>query len=220
VVRYDDIFDLYDHFEPGKFHVVYPDPEFKGFDELYYRSSRAPNFTHVSQWDAARDPDAEPTPLNHFWFGFAIGLVDVMGQQFLSAFIDEIGDLLPQAARAGEKYHNWYSKIEAFRDALVDLRKNNKSLYMFGHNEADTHAMVRRKMRWRVAMPTTANPTNAGGVVGLKTVPMRSDMSSDWGLGRALMFTESNFQQFRWKDMPTGHGWKLQLRVRPPADIS
>lgn len=212
VERYDDIFDLFDRFDPGQFHVVYPDPRFEGVADLFYESARTPNFRYVSPFSAeAAQPDVEPTPLNHWWFGFVIGMVDVMGPEWLSAIIDEIGDLLPQSARSGEANHFWYEKIEAFRDALVDARKNNKSVYLFGHNEADSHALVRRKLRWRITMPGWPNPTEGDSVVGFGTAPMKEQHTKFMTVGEGLWWTALNFSEFGWRDVAKPTSAKISV---------
>ena len=142
-----------------------------------------------------------PTPLSHWWFALIVGMVDFMGPEFVTLFLDEIGDLLPQAARSGPKNHNWYEKIEAFRDALVDARKTNKSIYMFGHNEADVHSLVRRKLRWRITMPGWPNPTEGDKVVGFQSSPMTSQHTKYMTVGRAVWWTALHYSKFSWSDV-------------------
>ncbi|WP_435099624.1 hypothetical protein [Halarchaeum sp. P4] len=204
VEYYTGIFDLFERFEPGKLHVVYPDPYGSGVSDLFAQSARTDNFqwiNHASMGDDESDYDT-PTPLSHWWFAFVVGMVDLMGPEFLSLILDEVGDLLPQAARSGPKNHHWYEKVETFRDALVDARKNNKSIYMFGHNEADVHDLVRRKLRWRITMPGWPNPTKGDKVVGFKDAPMEEQHTKYFNVGKGLWWTALHYSKFSWSDVP------------------
>jgi DNA polymerase III delta prime subunit len=203
VEYYDDVFDLLERFEPGKFHVVYPDPMGKGVEDVFAQSARTDSFEWVNT--ASMDDSSEfdtPTPLSHWWFAFIVAIVDFMGPEFLTLFLDEIGDLLPQAARSGPKNHNWYEKIEAYRDALVDARKNNKSIFKFGHNEADVHSLVRRKLRWRITMPGWPNPTEGDKVVGFQDAPMTEQHTKYFNVGKGLWWTALHYSEFHWSDVP------------------
>lgn len=202
VVYYDDVFELLDEFEAGTFHVVYPDPEGRGIEDVFRRSPRTDRFDWINDASMADDTEFDtPTPLSHWWFGFVVALVDEAGPEFATLLLDEVGDLLPQAARSGPKNHNWYEKIEAFRDALVDARKNNKTLFMMGHNEADVHDLVRRKLRWRVTMPGWPNPTKGDSVVGFKSAPMEEQHTQHMTVGRGLWWTALHYSKFSWSDV-------------------
>jgi hypothetical protein len=202
VVYYDDVFDLLGEFEAGTFHVVYPDSAGHGIEDVFARSQRTDHFEWVNTASMADEGEYDtPTPLSHWWFGFVVALVDEAGPEALSLLLDEVGDLLPQAARSGPKNHNWYEKIEAFRDALVDARKNNKTLFMMGHNEADVHDLVRRKLRWRVTMPGWPNPTAGDSVVGFKSAPMHEQHTQYMTVGRGLWWNALHYTKFSWGDL-------------------
>lgn len=204
VRRYSTPRDLNQRMDSG-INVVYPDPELYGCQAVLEDSAR-----QVEPPSDREDLFSATDPTKHWWFSWALDRVDNGPHDWMTWICDEIGDLCPQTARKDD--YGTYQKVELLKDSWVDARKHGLSIFGFGHSEADVHAMIRRKMRWRVAMPNSANPTGAGGIVGFQSVPMVSDITSDWGPGKALVYTESRFQQFRWKDMPAGHGWKLQIR--------
>jgi len=219
VVYYDDVFELLELFEPGQFHVIYPDPDGHGIEDVFERSSRTDNFDWVNEPDP-EDPNEsdKPTPLSHWWFGFVTAMVDEMGPEFLTLFIDEVGDLLPQAARSGPKNHNWYEKIEAYRDALVDARKNNKSIFKFGHNEADVHSLVRRKLRWRITMPGWPNPTEGDKVVGFNSAPMVEQHTQYMNVGRGLWWNALAYSKFSWGDVAKPTVAKVAIELETTGD--
>jgi hypothetical protein len=192
VVRYSTVDDAIDSIRPGAIHVIYPDPEGRGVPELFRRSER----TDAWGW-------SDETPIKHWWFAFVAGWVDRLGSEWSSLIFDEIGDLLPQAARSGEANNYWYEKIESFRDTLVDARKKYKSLYMFGHNSADVSDLVRRKLRWRISMNGWPNPTKGDNIVGMKEPPMRTDLTTRMNIGRGLWWNALRFCKFGWNDLTT-----------------
>ena len=204
VRRYRTPRDLNTSIEPG-INIVYPDPTLSGCQRALERSAR-----QVEPPDARETLFDSEDPTKHWWFGWFLDRVDGGPHDWSTWVCDEIGDLCPQNARKDD--YGTRQKVELLKDTWVDARKHHLSVLGFGHSEPDVHAMIRRKMRWRVAMPTAANPTSASGIVGFQSVPMHSDITSDWGPGKALLFNESRFQQFRWADMPAGHGWKVQIR--------
>lgn len=184
VVYYEDPVHLNQELlEPGMFHVVYPDPKMRGIQEIYENAEE-------KQYDEVEF--TEDDPLGHWWFGWILARVEEGPYHWTSLFLDEIGDIAPQAARSDE--FATYQKIELFRDALVDARKTGLSLFMFGHSEKDIHAMIRRKIRWRVTMSTKANPSSKGEVVGFDAVPMNHDMTSKRDVGQFLVWNEAVFQ--------------------------
>ena len=184
VVRYRDPVHLnHELLKEGQFHVVYPDPKMRGIQELY-------ESTQEKQYDGLEF--TEDDPLNHWWFGYLLARVERGPYHWTSVLFDEIGDIAPEAARNDEYSH--YQKVELFKDCLVDARKTGLSIFMFGHAEADIHSMIRRKIRWRVAMPGKANPTKASQVVGFNNVPMNSDHASEKAVGWFMPYNESRFE--------------------------
>jgi len=184
VVRYRDPVHLnHELLKPGQFHVVYPDPKMRGLQEIYEQDQE-------KQYDGLEF--TEDDPLNHWWFGYVQARISEGPHHWTSLIFDEIGDIAPEAARNDEYGH--YQKVELLRDNWVDARKMGLSVFAFGHSEADIHSMIRRKIRWRVTMNGTANPTKAGDVVGFRRVQMEEDIMSDRDVGMFLPFSESEFQ--------------------------
>jgi len=184
VVRYRDPVHLnHDLLKPGQFHVVYPDPKMRRLQEIYENDQE-------KQYDGLEF--SEDDPLNHWWFGWMHARIAEGPHHWSSIMFDEIGDIAPEAARNDEYAH--YQKVELLKDCWVDARKYGHSIFAFGHSEADIHSMIRRKIRWRVTMNGTANPTNSGDVVGFRRVPMEDDIMSSRDVGMFMPFSESEFQ--------------------------
>lgn len=184
VVRYQDPIELNKfHLKDGQFHVVYPDPRMNRIQEIYEK-------TQEKQYDGLEF--SADDPLNHWWFGYILARVEWGPYDWTSLIFDEIGDIAPEAARNDEYAH--YQKVELFKDCMVDARKTGLSLFMFGHTESDIHSMIRRKIRWRVAMAGKANPTKGSQVVGFNSVPMNEDLASDLEVGHMIPYNESRFE--------------------------
>jgi hypothetical protein len=184
VVRYRDPVHLnHDLMKEGQFHVVYPDPKMRKLQEIYENDDE-------KQYDELEF--SEDDPLNHWWFGYIHARISEGPHHWTSMMFDEIGDIAPEAARNDDYAH--YQKVELLKDCWVDARKYGLSIFAFGHSEADIHSMIRRKIRWRVTMNGTANPTNSGDVVGFSSVPMEDDIMSDRDVGDFLPFSEAEFQ--------------------------
>jgi len=191
VVRYDDVRDLNENvLEPGTFHVVYPDPEFKGCQAALEESAKT--------YDIAFEKGDPP---KHWWVAWMLDRVEKGPYLWTSLMFDEVGDVLPQSASKDE--YDTYQKVELFVDCFVDARKFGLSVYAFGHSETDIHQLIRHKIRWRITMNRKANPTSSGNVVGVDNVPMNTDMTSHMNIGRALMWTSTRFDpSLAWSDVP------------------
>ena len=184
VVRYRNPHHLnHELLKDGQFHVVYPDPKMRGIQEIY-------EDTQEKQYDGLEFTSDDP--LNHWWFGYILSRVERGPYHWTSIIFDEIGDIAPEAARNDEYSH--YQKVELFKDCLVDARKTGLSIFMFGHTESDIHSMIRRKIRWRVAMAGKANPTRGSQVVGFNNVPMNENLSSNLDVGLMIPYNESRFE--------------------------
>lgn len=183
VVRYRDPEHLnHELLKEGQFHVVYPDPKMRGIQEIYEDNQE-------KQYDGLEFTSDDP--LNHWWFGYILSRVERGPYHWTSLIFDEIGDIAPEAARNDEYSH--YQKVELFKDCMVDARKTGLSIFMFGHTESDIHSMIRRKIRWRVAMAGKANPTKSSQVVGFNNVPMNENLSSNLDVGSMIPYNESRF---------------------------
>lgn len=184
VVRYRNPKHLnHELLKEGQFHVVYPDPEMRGIQSIY-------EDTQEKQYDGLEFTADDP--LNHWWFGYILSRVEQGPYHWTSLIFDEIGDIAPEAARNDEYSH--YQKVELFKDCMVDARKTGLSIFMFGHTESDIHSMIRRKIRWRVAMAGKANPTSSSQVVGFNNVPMNENLSSNLDVGMMIPYNESRFE--------------------------
>lgn len=203
---YDDPVDLNQNIlEQGQFHAVYPDPQMSGCQEILDNSS-----------ERSYDPPSDDRPLFHpddpavhWWFAWALARVEHGPNDFTTLIMDEIGDLCPHNAR--NDAFGTYQKVTMLKDAWVDMRKLGLTVFAFAHAESEVHGMIRHKIRWRLQMSGTANPTGKGQVVGFDSVPMNHDMTSREPTGHALAFTETNFEKVMWSDMGQPHDWKLKI---------
>jgi len=202
---YDDPVDLWqNHIKSSRFHVVYPDPQMTGCQELYEDSPK--------RYDLEFKPS---DPVKHWWVSFVQARVEQGPfHNFSSLLFDEIGDLISQDASKDQ--FSSYQKVQLFRDYYVDARKFGLSMFCFGHSPEDVHEKVRRKVRWHVVMNGVSNPTRQGQVVGVGNVPMRTDMTSRMPVGRCLMWTEQAFEpKLGWKDIPKPTDEELRVSLTP-----
>jgi hypothetical protein len=209
VVYYDDPLDLcQNHLESGKFHVVYPDPQMTGCQALYEQSPKREDGLEFTASD----------PVNHWWVGFLLARVEHGPYIWTTYLSDEIGDVIPQSA-SKDQYAS-YQKVSLYKSLLVDSRKYKFSMVHAGQNEEDAHEKVKRKHRWRATLKGRANPTRASQVVGMRSVPMETDLTADMPTGRGLLWTETNFEAFSWPDIPkpTEEELKVYLTPKVPKD--
>lgn len=207
IVRYDSPHHLnHELLNPAQVHVVYPDPRMRGCQDAY---ERAPEKQYEPPSDD-RPLFHEDDPTTHWWFAWILSRVESGPNDWTTLVLDEIGDIAPDVARSDE--YGTYQKVELLRDAWVDARKKGLSIYAFGHAERDIHDMIRHKIRWRMTMNGTSNPTAKGEVVGFGRVPMHSDQASRMNIGRGLIWNEQNFERVAWKNYsaPVSHKLKLE----------
>ena len=208
VKRYRSPRDLLDRAGRSRLHVVYPDPLMRGCNAAVRAASDKAYEPPSGREElfAPEDPDL------HWWIGWFLERVENGPHHFTTWICDEIGDLLPQDAQ--KDAYGTYQKVELTKDTWVDARKHGVTVFGAGHSDKDLHSKIRRKLRWRIQMPRQANPTSAGNVVGFDSIPMNSDMTSRMPIGRALVYTETNFSKIRWKDMqsPTSHKLKISVK--------
>ncbi|WP_284031782.1 ATP-binding protein [Halobaculum lipolyticum] len=210
---YEDPRDLFEnHVQPGKFHVVYPDPQMTGCQEVY---EDCPYEYELEFSDG--------DPVQHWWTAAVLARVHSGPYHFFVSFIiDEIGDVIPQ--EASKDAYSSYEKILLFRDTYADARKFGVSVFGYGHSDVDFHEKVKRKVRWRITMNGTANPTRASQVVGVGNVPMNTDLTSHLKTGKCVMWTEQRFcYPLAWGDIPKPTDEELRIRLVPrvpkdPAD--
>lgn len=188
--------------EPGKFHVVYPDPRMFDCQEILADAARG-GYEGLE----FREED----PLNHWWFAWVLARVEEGPHHWTTLVADEIGDIAPESARSDE--FATYEKIQLLRDTWVDARKYGLTILAFGHSERDIHNLIRHKIRWRASMNGRGNPTAKSEVIGFNSVPMNSDLSSRMDLGECLVFTEQHFDKLAWSDVPDPLG-SYSLKVK------
>lgn len=215
VERYSSIQELNTELlQEGYFHVVYPDPKFRGATEATDRASEIPQLEHTSAWEAAQSDDldrSDITPTRFWWFAQAIHMIE--GPPiWVSEIWDEIGNMVPE--HASNDYHNLHRRIEAFVNKYVDARRNKFSLYGIGHDPDDAHNLLRKKKRWRITLAGVNNPT--GETVGMGDAPMQRDYSGHMKLGQALSWSSQEFAPFSWADIPSEFKVPGQLHIRFP----
>jgi hypothetical protein len=203
VKYYDDPVDLNDKLEPGKFHVVYPDPTFAGCEEIMAGSDFCPTPVPFTPVDQAGD-DEQATPLVHWWFAWMTAKLEYGPYDWTTLIFDEAADLAPDDAKADDA--ETYEKVQTLRRVMADSRKFYFSLFFFAHHEANLHSKIRRTVQWRVNMADeTANPCRANGdrpPVGFNAIPMEQDQLSFRDVGHGLFWTEQRFTRFKWDDIP------------------
>ena len=200
---YTDPVDLNERLEPGKFHVVYPDPTFSGCEQVMAESDFCPKpvpFTPVSEAEESGDA----TPIVHWWFAWMVSKLEHGPYDWTSLIFDEAADLAPDDAKADQD--ETYEKVQALRRVMADSRKFNFSLFFFAHHEVNLHEKIRRTVQWRVSLADgTANPCREHGdsaPLGFNNIPMKKDQLSHREIGRGLLWTGQQFSRFTWDDIP------------------
>jgi hypothetical protein len=202
VVYYEDPVQLNQELlKPGQFHVVYPDPGFRGCQKLYRESDKA--YSELSF--------EKEHPAIHWWFAWVLARIEHGPHMYTSLIFDEIGDWVPQSA---SKDFSLYQKIEMLVDLYVDARKLNLSFFTAGHSESDIHEKMRKKVRWRVRFAGLANPTRVGRCNGFNSIPMDKDFMSSAPVGEALCFNEINFERLSYPHYPKDMRYKVQVKLQ------
>ena len=215
VVRYDDPLDLTHNIVPsrpgpvddpldesdGTINIVYPDPAMTNCQEIYRESDVKKEGIDFSS----------ETPVNLWWFAWFIARIDWGPHIWTTWVADEFGEIAPSDVEKDE--FGSYQLVDAMRDKWIDARKNGLSIYAFVHDESEVHEKILKKMRWRIQMPTTGNPTSKSGVLGFESVPMNRDIMSRETPGTALMWNESRFEKFGWTDISLD-GIDYQLKIK------
>lgn len=203
VEYYEDPVDLNDRLEPGKFHVVYPDPSFSGCERVMAESDFCPKPVPFTPPSEAEDA-ADTTPIVHWWFAWMVAKLEYGPYDWTSLIFDEAADLAPDDAKADSD--ETYEKVQALRRVMADSRKFNFSLFFFAHHEVNLHSKIRRTVQWRVSLADeTANPCQSNGdraPLGFKNIPMKKDQLSSRNIGRGLLWTGQRFTRFTWDDIP------------------
>jgi hypothetical protein len=198
VVTYSDVMDLnLNVLGDGMFNVVYPDPEMRGCQWVYEESDRVV---------ASKRSEVEFTgghdPVDHWWFGWGLSLVERGPFPWTAWMCDEVQSLAPQGA-ANDKYLT-HLKVRLLGESMEDFRKNGIARYFAGHKDKHLHDLIRDRIRWRVCMNGTKNPTkdDKGSIpVGMETVKMNTDHTTEMDIGEGLLYTEQNFEPISWPEI-------------------
>jgi energy-coupling factor transporter ATP-binding protein EcfA2 len=205
VYYYDGLRDLLGALDSHEFAVVYPDPLFRGCNEIMDESTYVQEPISYTPEPEAAEPD-DVTPLVHWWVALCVARLEGWGDlmDWTSLIFDEVADLLPQSARANR--NQTYQKVEVMRKIMADSRKYRFSLFCFGHDEPNIHSKIRRTFQWRVSTPDdTGNPTCTGSAkvpVGFSRIPMRANMLATKDPGFGICWTSTSFTRFTWSDVP------------------
>ena len=219
VRRYESLDDLNNSIlQQGMFHVVYPDPRFRGCEQITREASECPTLEYTHAWDASSDPDLEDedvTPTSHWWFSWLIHHnVNEERSMRLTWVCDEASNLFKHHA-SNENHNGLSTRIEAVSQQYVDFRRNGLSFILLTQKPREISWMIRKKMRWGITLSGTANPTGSDDVIGVKP-PMRQDLTSSWSLGRGLFWTSGQYTEFGWDDIPRRYKVPGKLRVYSP----
>lgn len=214
VEEYTSIRDLnHNVLQEGCFHVVYPDPRFRGADRAYQEASEIPNLEHYTSREARElDDQDDRTPVEMWWFAWVIDKIDHGPPMWTKWVCDEVGNLMPE--HASNDYHNLYKRIEALRNKYVDARRNKFSLGGIGHDLDDLHHLLQKKLRWRITMSGIDNPT--GEVKGMGEAPMDRNYTGHMVLGEALSWNKQTHAPISWSDTPERFKVPGQLHIRFP----
>ncbi|MFB6368436.1 MAG: hypothetical protein ABEJ00_02375, partial [Gemmatimonadota bacterium] len=198
VVRYSSIRELnHEVLQEGMFHVVYPDPKFRGATQAYQEADEIQEIGHHSAWEVQADDELERgdvTPTKMWWFAWAIDKIDHGPPIWTSWICDEIGNLMPE--HADNDYHRLYDRLSAYRDKYVDARRNKFSQFGIGHEREDLHHWLRKKIRWMITLAGIDNPT--GKTVGMGEAPMNDNYTQAMSLGQALSWSAQEYAEFSW----------------------
>jgi hypothetical protein len=184
VTYYSDIMDLnLNVLQDGVFHVVYPDPKMRGCQWVYEESDKVVDGVKFQEGD----------PVDHWWFGWALSLVERGPFDWTTWICDEVASLAREGV-SKDKYAT-LQKVQLAGTAVEDFRKNGIIGLFFGHKDKHLHNLWTDRIRWRVAMNGTANPHGSSSPKGFESVPMTDDITSDLDIGEAVMYNE---QAFTW----------------------
>lgn len=214
VERYSDLEDLNNNvLQPGAFHVVYPDPRFRGAERITHEASECPVLEYESAWEA--DDPSEVTPTSHWWFSWLIHQnVNEDRSMRVTWVCDEASNLFKHHA-SNDKHNGLSDRIDAVSQQYVDFRRNGLSFILLTQKPREISWMIRKKMRWGVTLSGTDNPTGSDEIIGVRP-PMPSEMTSTWKLGKGLMWTSGQYTEFEWNDIPDRYKVPGKLRVFSP----
>ncbi|WP_435065944.1 ATP-binding protein [Halobaculum sp. EA56] len=208
---YSDIMDLnLNVLGDGVFNVVYPDPSMRGCQWVYETSDKRYEGLQYKKGD----------PVDHWWTAWGASLVERGPFPWTDWFCDEIKTVASEGA--GKDQWATLQKITFLADCVEDFRKNGISLFAYGHKDKHLHNLVTDRVRWRICMNGTANPTKGSKSSypkGFETVPMEKELTTGFDTGEALVFTEERFEEFSWPKIskPGNFDLKVYLEESSPG---
>jgi len=214
VRRYDDLDDLNNNvLQQGMFHVVYPDPKFRGCERITREASECPTLEYTTAWQT--DDDDEVTPTSYWWFSWLIHHnVNEQRSMRLTWVCDEASNLFQHHADNASS-NGLARRIKAVSQQYVDFRRNGLSFVLLTQKPKEISWMIRKKMRWGVTLSGTDNPTGSDEIIGVKP-EMDNDLTSSWDLGRGIFWTSGQYTEFGWDDIPRRYKVPGKLRVYSP----
>lgn len=206
VERYESVTDLLDQLgdvPDSTFHVVFPDPAFRGCEQVVAESDRT---TEDLPFNPAWEPgDAGATPLIHWWFPFQVARIERGPFRWMSLMFDEARQFTPGGNQMRQDDQLSRTKVSWLCDALTDSRRANFSPWYANHKSHHMLTDLQAEFNYRVDMPDgRPNPhRGSGGEIppGWKTVPMTKDLITGFDVGTALAFSESDRSWFQWEDV-------------------
>lgn len=186
---YDDPTHLnHEVLEPGRFHVVYPDPYLTGCQHVYRDAE-------VKVAGVEFDPEH---PVTHWWYGYLLSRMEYGPNMWTTVVLDELKALVGQDA--SKDAYGTYQKIELLAEAWVDFRRKGMTVWGASHQEGEIHEMIRKKIEWRAEL--TGNPTRASQVVGVSNVPMNTNLVANYPFDKYLLWTEAAFERrLSWSEL-------------------
>jgi len=206
VRRYSDIRDLLDQLgdvPDSTFHVVYPDPAFRGADDIVADSDRTTeDLPFNPEWAPG---EAGATPLIHWWFPFQVERIEHGPFRWMTLLFDEARQFTPGGEQMRQDDQLSRTKVAWLCDALTDSRRALFSPWYANHKSHHMLTDLQAEFNYRIDMPDgRPNPhSGPGGDIppGWKTAPMQSDLMSNHDVGVGLAFSESDRSWFRWDDI-------------------
>ncbi|WP_188977472.1 hypothetical protein [Halocalculus aciditolerans] len=195
VVRYKSPRDLNKKLTPGQIYVVYPDPLFRGCNEVSRFDYHAPG-------DVTPDGEDGPnssTPVNQWWFAYmAARITHNDFVHFTSLLLDEAGNLLDPDAEKDD--HQSYQKVKWFAEKFADARKNGVTVVTMTHALSELHPKYRKKQRWWATLAGNSPPVGKK-LPGEKRCPLETDLTSRMPTGQGVVWSTNKFAPIAWPNM-------------------
>jgi hypothetical protein len=210
VKRYSNLEDLNQNvLEPGGFHVVYPDPLHRGAEAATSQAVESGDLEYIPA--GAGDDDNPPTPPKMWWFAWLIHHNSFGRNMRVTWVCDEASNLFED--HASNDNHDLEKRIAAVSSSYVDFRRNGLSFILLSQRAEEIAWQIRKKMRWGVPLSGTSNPVSEE-LIGAGTPPMNVDLTTNWEIGKAIIYTAGAYTEFDFDAIPTRYQVPGKLRVR------